>query len=90
MFNGKLTTLTVKHDSGDVFKEQIYLPEVANSHNLEKIQLIEDPACKEVKAAYNADKHKIGVTVVEMPLVEKHCTVTVLVISKGKSTITYQ
>ena len=38
--NGTLTTLTVEHDSIDFYTEQIYLPEVINVQNLEKIELI--------------------------------------------------
>ena len=55
-----------------------------------KIELLEDYTCKEVKAAYNADKHAIGVTVTGMPKFDKNCTVTVLVISNGKTVNTYQ
>ena len=89
VFSSKLTTLTVDHTSQSDFKEQIKLPEVTNPDNLMKIELLEDPTCKEVKAAYNSDKHTIGVTVTEVPSVEKQCSLVILVISKGKSTVTY-
>ena len=90
MFDEKLSTLRVDQSVGDTVSEQIYLPDVVNRHNLNKIAVLDDPACKEVIASYNADKHKIGVTVTKMPQDRKECNLTVLVVSLGKSTITYQ
>ena len=90
IFGSKLPQVTVEQSSGKATSEQVYLPEVVNEHNLSKIELIGDPVCQEVRASFNAEKHKIGVSVLEMPQIEKSCAFTVLVISKSGSVVTYQ
>ena len=66
------------------------MPEVVNLDSFDRINAISSPSCPELVAYYNANLHKISVTVKHMPPVAKECSIPVFMVDTLGIVQTYE